>query len=383
METMQPTLKRGRDVWDQVNMPKAEFLERVGKIRGQMQQRGIDVFLAYSNSGNEYGDVCYLSNYIMKMPQGAVVAITRSGEVTLICEGFARDLPGVKSITWVENIRSCDNASRETVAFLKEKKLISSTIGVAGIESSMPYEQFQSFSESTEACKLLPADDLVREMRLIKSPKEVDQIRRASRLVSRIFDHLCQTSFPGANEKHMEAVISRDAYIEGAEDARMLIARPRGKNWALRPFEEIPLASNQTIILYLGVEFERYWAEGIRTFVLKDNGLTEAKIEAFTSLYGQILEGVTPGKQISKFCRDAMDGTKTMQLGVISEYGMGQGIGLSLQESPLLSEEEPNALREGMCLTLRLAVKNTELGAIMRGETIHLSKTGPEVLTRL
>ena len=187
METMQPTLKRGRDVWDQVNMPRAEFLERVEKIKLQMQQRGIDVFLAYSNSANEYGNVCYLSNYIMKMLQGAVVAITQTGEATLICEGFARDLPGVKSITWMD-IRSCDNASKETVAFLKEKKLIPSTLGMAGIESSMPYEQFQFFTKSTEGCKFVHADDLIGEMRLIKSQKEVDQIRRASRVVGRIFD---------------------------------------------------------------------------------------------------------------------------------------------------------------------------------------------------
>jgi Xaa-Pro dipeptidase len=383
METMQPTLKRGRDVWDRINMPKAEFLRRVEKITGQLKERGIDVLLVYANSGNEYGDPCYISNYIMKMPQGAVVAVTRTGEVALICEGFARDLPGVKSITWVEDIRSCENAARQTVEFLKEKKLIPSTIGLVGLERSMPYEQFRFFSNSTEACKLVHADDMIREMRMIKSLKEADQIRRSSRIVSRIFDDLARIPFSQVNEKRLEAVMSREAYLQGAEDVRMLIAKPREKNWSLRPFEDHPLSADQPVILYLAVEFERYWAEGIRTFVLKDNELSEAKIEVFTSLYGQILEGMTPGKEVSRFCREATDGIRAKQMNLIPEYGIGQGIGLSLQESPLLSEEEPNPLRQGMCLTLRLAMKNTEIGAIMRGETIHLSQTGPEILTRV
>jgi len=243
MITMQPTLKRGRDVWDQINMPKAEFLQRVEKIKGHMHQRGIDVLLLYANSGDEYGNPCYFSNYIMKMPQGAVVAITRTGEVTLICEGFARDLPGVKSITWVEDIRSCDNASKQTVAFLKEKRLIPSTIGVAGLEPSMPYEQFQFFLKSTEACKLVDADDVIREMRMMKSWREVDQIRRSSRIVSRVFNNLSQMSFSPDNEKRLEAVMAGGAYLEGAEDVRMLIAKPKERNWTLRPLGDVPLSA--------------------------------------------------------------------------------------------------------------------------------------------
>lgn len=382
MQTLQPTLKRGRDVWDQINMPKAEFLERVEKIKGQMQQRGIDVFLVYANSGDEYGGPCYFSNYIMKMPQGAVVAITRTGEVTLICEGFARDLPGVKSVTWVEDIRSCDNASKQTVAFLKEKKLIPSTIGVAGLEPSMPYEQFQFFLKSTEACQLVHADDVIREMRMIKSQREVDQIRRSSRIVSRIFNHLSQISFSLVNEKRLEAVMSREAYLEGAEDVRILIAKPQEKNRALRPLGDVPLSANETMILYLAVELERYWAEGMRTVLLEGNSFREPPVDVIKALYTRIIETIKPGKTISHFCKETVTEMKATHQDAIHDYGLGQGIGLSLQELPLLTEEETNRFEEGMCLTLRLGIKNREKGSMMTGNTIYLSKDGPEVLTQ-
>ena len=49
METLQPILKRGRDVWDQINMPKGEFLQRVEKIREKMAGAGIDVLLLYGD----------------------------------------------------------------------------------------------------------------------------------------------------------------------------------------------------------------------------------------------------------------------------------------------------------------------------------------------
>jgi Xaa-Pro aminopeptidase len=319
---------------------------------------------------------------MMKMPQGAVVAITRTGEVTLICEGFARDLPGVKSVTWVEDIRSCDNASKQTVAFLKGKKLIPSTIGVAGLEPSMPYEQFQFFLKSTEACKLVYADDVIREMRMIKSQREVDQIRRSSRIVSRIFNNLSQLSFSLVNEKRLEAVMGRDAYLEGAEDVRVLIAKPKERNWALRPLGDIPLSANETTILYLAVEFERYWAEGIRTVLFKDTALIKPDTQPVNSLYDQIIGSMTPRKRASQIYLEILDKIKANSMDVILDYGLGQGIGLSIQELPLFTEEDATPLQEGMCLTFRLALKNREIGAIMMGDTIYLSKNGPEVLTQ-
>jgi Xaa-Pro aminopeptidase len=347
-----------------------------------MLQRGIDVLLVYANGGDEYGGPCYFSNYIMKMPQGAVVAIARTGEVTLICEGFARDLPGVKSITWVEDIRSCDNASKQTVAFLKEKKLIPSTIGVAGLEASMPYEQFQFFLKSTEACKVVPADDVIGEMRMIKSQREVDQIRRSSRMVSRIFNNLSQMSFSLVNEKRLEAVMGRDAYLEGAEDVRMLIAKPKERSWTLRPLGDVPLSADETVILYLAVEFERYWAEGVRTFVLEGDSLRECPVDIFNTLYSQTIQKIKLGERISQFYKETVAEMKAARVDAIYDYGLGQGIGLSPQELPLLTEEETNPFREGMCLTLRLATKSGGKGPMMIGNTIYLSKAGPEILTQ-
>ena len=55
METMQPTLKSGRNTWDRINMPVEEFRERVKKIRKGMRKEGIDLLLLYGSGFNEYG----------------------------------------------------------------------------------------------------------------------------------------------------------------------------------------------------------------------------------------------------------------------------------------------------------------------------------------
>ena len=96
METMQPTLKSGRNTWDWINMPVDELQARVRKIRRGMKREGLDLLLLYGHGFNEYGNYCYFSNYVIRLPQGAIVAIPLRGELTLMFEGAARGVASVK-----------------------------------------------------------------------------------------------------------------------------------------------------------------------------------------------------------------------------------------------------------------------------------------------
>ena len=383
METMQPTLKRGRDVWDPIRMPESEFKKRVEKLTNEMRKRRIHVLLLYGNGQNDYGHPCYVSNYLSKMPLGAIAVITDTGEVALICEGFPRDAAMILPTTWVKDVRSSGgDASQMCVAYLKEKKLIPSTIGYAGLRQFMPYRKFQFLSEAIHRCHIVDADDLVRRIRMVKSERECDQIRRSAHIIAQAFDAVSRVSLPHLNEKTLQAGVDRLAYLEGAEDVRMLIGKPKEANGSLRPPEDAAISEGDTVILHLGVEFERYWAEGIRTFIAIGSSFAEPESTEARGLYEKIRKGLTAGKSVFTFYKETMGRIKRSKASCLTEYGLGAGIGLTLQEFPLLTGEDKTLLKEGMCFTLRLALKDRKLGAVMIGDTIHLSKEGPEILTR-
>jgi Xaa-Pro aminopeptidase len=65
----------------------------------------------------------------------------------------------------------------------------------------------------------------------------------------------------------------------------------------------------------------------------------------------------------------------------LSDYGLGNGIGLSLNESPVISEKGGKGLKEGMCLALRLAARDEIYGRVMFGNTLLVGKDGAEVVT--
>ncbi len=383
METMQATLKNGRNVWDPINMPEGEFQERVQKIRKGMKEEGIDVLLLYGNGLNEYGNASYISNLMIRGGgKGALVVIPKTDEIALIYEGPSRGIPSVKETTWIEEVKACGDASQECVKYLKEKNLVPSKIGFAGIRQLMPYDQFQFLFESLKGCKIFDTDGFLRAIRMVKSERECDEIRRSSRIVDRGFAFISETPFSGIDERTFEAMVNRETHYEGWEDFRMLIAKPLDSTWAFRPAEEAPLSRGETVIVYLATQYERYWAEGIRTFVVENSSLAEVKPESLQSLYQEILESMKPGKKMSEFYKEALQAIRKSEVDLIQEYGIGQGIGLSLQEFPLISNKDETVLKEGMCFTLRLGIKDGERGALFIGNTLCLSKRGPEVLTR-
>jgi Xaa-Pro aminopeptidase len=382
METMQPNLKSGRNTWDRINMPVEEFHTRVKKIRQRMKERGIDVLLLYGNALNEYGNYCYLSNYVIRLPQGALVSVPQAGKLSVIFEGALRGVPSIKKTTWIDDIRATGDVSKECVKYLQERNLIPSAIGFAGLKRLMPHHQLQFLFDSLPKCKIVDADPLINELRMVKSPLEILQIRRASRVVVRTFDFITSTSFVDLREETLEAAARREARLEGAEDFRMMIAKPLEERWAFKPPTENPLRSEEKVIIYLAVEFERYWAEAVRTFNVIDSSFVETQPESVKTLYEKIMEGIKSRKKVSQFYRETMAKIKKANFDTLHDYGLGQGIGLSLKEFPVTAKEDRNILDQGMCLSLRLGVCNKEMGPIMIGNTIHLSRKGPEVLTR-
>jgi len=380
METMRTTLRRGRNVWDKINMPESVFQERVEKIRSEMKKEDIDVLLVYGDAWREYGNPSYISNYYPSMG-GAIALIPRQGEVALLFWGSARGIEYTQNITWIKELRPGADIISSCVKYLEELGLFPSTIGLAGLKQLMPYLQLQSFYKSLSGCKIVDADHIVSDMRMVKSPRERDQIQRASRILTRAFDIIANAPLESLNEIILEATLDRYARLEGAEDVRILIAKPQEQKWAFRPVEDSQMLPGETVIIYLAVEFERYWSEIIRTFVVEPSCLAPAKGENYSELYEKIMRMLKPGKPVSRFYMEALSELEKSGTGYIQDYGLGQGIGQSTNELPVITEEDASELKEGMCLTLRLAMRDKEMGAFMMGNTIHLSKDSPELLT--
>jgi Xaa-Pro aminopeptidase len=385
VETLQPILKRGRNVWDQINMPEAEFLHRVKKIREEMMSEGLDLLLLYGDI-YDYGDPCYVSNFLVRLPAGALVILPRTGEPTLFFVGSSRELKLGQRVTWIDDIRSSlagafsstGSLAGDCVNYLKEKNYVASKIGMAGLYPFMSYGELQRLTESAKGCEFVDAGHIVRSMRMIKSARECDQVRRAARIVRNTLDAI--SGMVPIDERSFEIKIDWAARIQGPEDVRILLGRPKQAGWALKPHGDAVLASGDTIIVYLAVSFEQYWAEAVATYAVENGSFVETQNKKASELYRQLMAAIQPGKAAAEFYQEAIGRIRANVPGYTSDYGLGDGIGLSCRESPFLDGKDATPFSEGMCLSLRMAIPDEKTGAVMIGNTICLTAEGPELL---
>ncbi len=142
---------------------------------------------------------------------------------------------------------------------------------------------------------------------------------------------------------------------------------PRERDWCLRPPDDGQLSDGEAIVLYLACSYERYWAEGIRTLVARGTGL--APVQAFDDVYAKAVEGIEPGRKVSAIAEDVACLLAKAAITPIDHYGIGEGIGLSPDEAPQLSLNDSTVLREGMCITFRIAACEVKERAYMIGNT--------------
>jgi Xaa-Pro aminopeptidase len=377
---MQGALKNGRNVLDWINMPQAEFDNHVSGIREAMKIEMIDLLLIYGYAFDSYGDVAYVTNFIPRLPRGALVALPIKGQPALFFDGSSRGIPSFRKTVSDADVIAVSDMVKDSIKHLTERSLLQGRVGMVGLKQLMPYVQFKALKEALSGCTVTEAKSVITERRLLKSAREQDEIRRASRILHEIFEGVSEFSFPSLNEHSIQAFLYREARYAGAEDVRVLVGRTIGEDWYLGPAEKKPIDEGQTVSLYLALEFERYWAEAARTFRVENGSLVPAD-QVLEEVYRESAETVTALKTGSEVCGSIAQKLKSRGFEMLTDYNLGYGVGLAPEESPWIAEGESTRLVGGMAIALHLIVKNKNAGVLMKGETLLVTDAAPVVLT--
>jgi Xaa-Pro aminopeptidase len=369
MQTLQPTLRLGRDVWDRTAMPVEEFLDRARRLRETMSRRGLDALLLYGAGLNGCGHPTYLSNYIVKLPFSALVVLPREGEPALMFEGATRGRAAAQATTWIEDVRPCWNMADTCLAVLADRGLTAATIGLAGLPRLVPHETWSTLAAGLAGATLVEVEDVVDRQRAIKSHREIAQVRRASHIVDQALASVPAECPPATDEARLVAHLMREARMRGAEDIRVLTARPGESDWAFRPAGEPAFREGDTVSVHLSASWERYWSEAIRTFVVRADRLDLVWNGELDERFRRLVAAATPGVTVAEWVRAAGATLSASEQQALLPYGLGHGIGVTPEESPVLAADSQAMIESGMCLVVRAALTG-DRGLVVHGDTI-------------
>jgi len=357
MQILQPTLRLGRDVWDRANLPEEEFRARVDRLRAAMRDRGLDVLLLYGNGLDECGYPTYVSNYTVKLPFAALVIMPLEGDLVLMFEGSTRGRSAAQATTWIDDVRPCWNIAETCAVVLAEKGLGRAAIGLAGIERLMPYDQLDLLRATLGGARCVDAEAFVDQIRSVKSDRELNLVKSASRIVRQTLQGIETVHFEPVIEAFIAARLIYDARMQGAEDVRVMIADPLDNELSFRPADDRLIAESACVVVLCRASWERYWAEEIRTYRVRSGRLESASSEADRAWFDSVIKGFVPGRTVRE------------SLGDLIPCCTVHGTGVTAVEPPILPQDHATRLRAGMCLSICATRTSVGGGATVLGET--------------
>ena len=222
------------------------------------------------------------------------------------------------------------------------------------VTDSMPALHLLPLAEVLGAVPVL-ATEVLRTLRMIKDPAEVESLRKAGEAIDRVHARVPEFLVPGRTEADVAADIAEAIVAEGHSEVAFIIvgSGPHGAD----PHHECSdrvLQSGDIVVVDIGGPYEPgYNSDSTRTYSIGEPDPDIARRYAVLQRAQRAaVDAVRPGvtaEQIDAAARDilAADG-----LGEAFVHRTGHGIGLSVHEEPYIVAGNSLELQEGMAFSV-------------------------------
>ena len=275
----------------------------------------------------------------------------------------------------------------------KELSNIADMLGTKrlGFESvRMSYMQYSKMTEELNKAgiqvELVPVEDMVENLRLIKDESEIDTLKKALLMAEAVFKHIKSTIEPGMTEKQLAWAMEKEIREAGAQALSFSTIVASGPNSALP--HAIPSArkikAGEPVLFDWGAKLDGYCSDISRTVIVGNPGETFKKV--FTTVSDaqkMATDAVKPGissKAVDKIARDHIE--KSGFKGKFG-HGLGHGTGLAVHEHPRLSPLKETTLESGMVFTVEPGIYLPGWGGIRLENMVVVRDSGVEVLNQL
>lgn len=318
----------------------SEYRERLRNTKEAMQHRGIEVLLV-----TDPANMNYLTGYdgwSFYVHQGVIVALTREEPIWF---GRQQDSNGARLTTWLqdENVRGytddyVQSLIKHPMSFAAEllKEITCDRKNLA-VEMDSYYftgRCLDQLRRDLPHTNIMNGDLLVNWVRCIKSPKEIEYMKMAARIVERVMQTAIDTIDVGIREGDAaasvyQAQMSGTAEFTGDYSAIVPIMPSAIRtstahlSWIDRKYE-----GDEVILLELSGCKNRYHAPLSRTVFLGKppqelQDIASVVIEGLNKTLDFIKPGVT-AEEVEKTWRDAIAGSR-----VVKESRVGYAYGLN------------------------------------------------------
>ena len=235
--------------------------------------------------------------------------------------------------------------------------------------------------------ELVPAGDLVEELRAVKEPGEVDAVRAAAATADDALQSVLERGIVGRTEHEVSVDLEHTIRVLGAEEVSFPPIVASGAHGALphaspRP-ERIP--GDVLVTIDWGARVDGYCSDCTRTYATGDSVDGEALegYELVRSVQERSVEAVRAGAAGKDV--DALGRAEIEQAGHGEHYGhgLGHGVGLEVHERPTLSSRSKDTLEAGNVVTVEPGIYVPDRFGVRIEDLVVVTDDGCDVLSSL
>lgn len=375
-----------------INFSESEFEERQERIRRELAARDLDGLLV-SRIEDQYW-LCGLDT------DGFVIFhmmfIGAAGQLTHITR--TADLASIDYSSLCDDVRVWEDAEGNPKSRVIKEVLAGH--GMAGKRIGVQLDSFgllpnlhQELRDTLEGwCTLVDASDLIRLLRLVKSPQELEYHRQAGQILDRACVLAIESTGPGADEGHVLAEVYRVIWEAGADipanrmpmghgDKAMNVRYVTGRG---------RIGENDQVTFEMGDAWRHYHVADMFTVLTgpkvdpRHLAMHAACVEALDNVQKSLRAGRTLG-EIFEVHRAtlAAHGFEHALLKACG-YTMGATFPPTWMEQPMIYRDNPLTLQPNMVFFTHMILSDRETGLTMSlGETSIVTDGAPEVITHV
>ena len=355
-----------------VEIPDQEFADRIRRVQKALQEQGIDVLVAHSDEA-DLANVRYLTDYWPIFETAGVIVPAHGDAVQIIgpeSETYGRDRSKLTTIRKILEYRESAEPEYPELkldtfdSIFAELGIAPKRIGIAGM-SILPVTIYQALQKAVPGAEIIKADDIIVDMRTIKSPAEIACMQEAFRISEAALEVVLAEIKPGMTELQVVGIAQKAMYAEGAEyegHPQYVLAGVNSTHAIGRPSHRV-LQKGDYVQLDIGARVHGYSSSVGRPLCLgkmtdEMRRLTEVGLEAHYKTQEWMQIGVPAKEVVAKFTQFVVDAWCGENL----LYGPCHGIGLIEVERPWMESNSEYLLAANMTFQVDTFLYAKEFG---------------------
>lgn len=364
--------------------PKAEYDERLSRLHAFMDERDVTVVIA-----DEAEMLHYFTGFAISENLYRAVLIPREGPLLMIVRTLDEQV--FLKLAWFDNRRAFDDVE-DPVTIVAEaiEDLVSASacIGLDMNSYCMPAKRFDQLSALLPSATYVDFSDVFRPMRLKKSPREVEVMRKAANIADEAMRRAIAAAKPGSSSRTAAAVAAGSFVELGADFGRTgPITVGKGWNFLHGKLSDDPLERGDVLHLELVPKVSGYCSRLMRPAVMGEpSSELQDAAAALIELQDRQIAAMVPGAVAGEV--DAILRQAVLDAGLRQTYinNTGYTLGYYFEQAPRTSDftrrftqKAKWRLEAGMTFHM---YTSADIG-IAFSETVLVDDDGPERLTTL